>query len=336
MGKKTGVIIQYIIFLGGGIFLIWWQFNKMTPEEVTKFEFAISHANYWLLIPIVLLALASHFSRTIRWRILIAPMGYEPSLFNTFGVTMVGYLANTFVPRLGEILKCTMLGRYEKIPVQKLIGTVVIERVFDLICYLVVIFFTFLIQYKLVGNFIEEALTKIIDNNTGLPLWLRGTILFAIIIVVVLLVRFLIKRYASGKLVIKLQNFLAGLKEGFSSILKLQKRGWFLFHTLFIWSMYLLQIYIGFSAIPDLAHLGFSAACSVLTLATLANIITPGGIGTFPTAIFLVLRLYNIDQSTGEAFGWLMWGATTFIILFFGLLFLGLLYFKNRKIAPGV
>ena len=82
--------------------------------------------------------------------------------------------------------------------------------------------------------------------------------------------------------------------------------------------MYLAQVYIGFSAMSELSHLGFNAACSVLTLASLANIITPGGIGTFPTAIFLVLSLYKIDQSTGEAFGWLMWGASTSIILFFG------------------
>ena len=101
-------------------------------------------------------------------------MGYKPSLFNTFGVTMVGYLANTFVPRLGEILKCTLLGKYEKIPVQKLIGTVVIERVFDFVCYLIFILFTFLIQYKLVGNFIEEIIAPIMNNNTGRPLWLRA------------------------------------------------------------------------------------------------------------------------------------------------------------------
>ena len=95
--------------------------------------------------------------------------------------------------------------------------------------------------------------------------------------------------------------------------------------------MYLLEIYIGFAAIKEVSHLGLDAACSVLTLATLAMIITPGGIGTFPTAIFLVLGLYDIEQTTGEAFGWLMWGTTTFIILFFGLLCLGLLYFINKN-----
>ncbi len=331
MGKKIGVILQYIIFLGGGIFLIWWQFNKMTPVEVVNFKISLAHADYRILIPVVFMALASHVSRSIRWKILIAPMGYTPSLFNTFGVTMVGYLANSFVPRLGEILKCTMLGKYEKIPVQKLIGTIVIERIFDFCCYLIFIVVTILIQYKLVGDFVKVKLAALVNSKTGMPLWGRVLLIVSITVVLMWLLRFIFKKYAASKFIQRLKNFVTGLKEGIASIKKLQKRGWFLFHTLFIWSMYLLQIYVGFSAIQQVAHLGINAACSVLTLATLAMIITPGGIGTFPTAIFLVLTLYNIDQPTGEAFGWLMWGSTTFIVLFFGLLFLGLLFFINRK-----
>jgi glycosyltransferase 2 family protein len=330
MGKRIGLIIQYIIFLGGGIFLVWWQFSKMTLQEYKDFKFALYNADYRVLIPIIFIAVSIFISRAMRWRIMIAPMGYTPSFFNTFGATMAGFLANTFLPRIGEILKCTILGKYEKIPVQKLIGTVVIERIFDLLCYLILILFTFFIQYKLVGSFIKDALNKIV-NSASQPLWITVLLIAAIITAATLIFRFVFKKYAGGKIAIKTKNFLAGLKEGISSILKLQKRGWFLFHTIYIWSMYLLQVYIGFSAFADLSHLGFNAACAVLTLATFANIITPGGLGAFPTAIFLVLSLYNINQTTGEAFGWLMWGVTTFIILFFGLLFLGLLYFSNRK-----
>lgn len=331
MGKKIWNILQYFIFLGGGIFLVWWQFHKMTAEQIIKFKFALSTANYWLLIPVVVMSLASHLSRSMRWKILLQPMGYRPSLFNTFGVTMVGYLANSFVPRLGEILKCTMLSKYEKIPVQKLIGTVVIERLFDVVCYLVFICITVLIQYKLVGDFVKTELMAMMEANSGLPLWAKALLPIVVLAMVIWLLRFLFKKYAHSKFIQRLKNFFVGLKEGVSSIKRLQQRRLFLLHTLFIWTMYLLQIYIGFSAIQDVAHLGLDAACAVLTLATLAMILTPGGLGTFPTAIFLVLVLYKIDPSTGEAFGWLMWGTTTFIILFFGLLFLGLLFFINKK-----
>ncbi len=335
MSKRISVTIQYIVFLGIGVFLIWWQFNKMTAAEFEEFKLALSNANYIVIIPIVFIALASHLSRAIRWRIMIEPMGYRPSIFNAFNVTMAGYLANTFLPRAGEILKCTLLGKYEKIPVQKLIGTVVAERIFDFFCYLIFILFTFLIQYELIGNFIKDTLTQIMNNNTGQPLWVKALVIISIIAVTILILGFGFKKLASGKIILQIKHFLNGLKEGITSILKLQKRGWFLFHTVFIWSMYLLEIYIGFSAISNLNHLGFNAACAVLTLASLANIITPGGIGTFPTAIFLVLSLYNVNQTTGEAFGWLMWGVSTFIILFFGLLCLLLLHFYNRKKQAG-
>lgn len=331
MGKKIATILQYIFFLGGGILLIWWQFHNMTPDQVTKFKLALSNANYSMLIPVIFMSLASHVSRSVRWKILIAPMGYKPSLLNTFGVIMVGYLANSFVPRLGEILKCTLLGKYENIPPQKLIGTIVVERIFDFLCYLIFILITILIQFKLVGNFVKNEMAKIYNDTNGISFWTNIFIVLASIVTLVILIRLLIKKFNKSKLILRLKYFISGLKEGIASINNLQNRGWFLFHTVFIWSMYLLQIYTGFSAIQEVSHLGLNAACSVLTLATLAMIITPGGIGTFPTAVFLVLNLYSIDQSTGEAFGWIMWGATTFIILFFGSFSLAVLFFINRN-----
>lgn len=330
MQKKIWSILQYIIFLGGGIFLVWWQFDKMTPEQIEKFMSAIRHANYWILLPIIFMSLASHLSRSMRWKILMQPMGYNPSLFNTFGVTMVGYLANSFVPRLGEILKCTLLTKYEKIPTQKLIGTIVVERLFDFVCYLVIIVITVLIQYQLVGNFVQDKLHTVVTGS-GMSLWIKVALYFAGLIAFLLIIRWLFKKYGHISIVQKVKHFVAGLKEGISSIRNLQKRGWFLFHTFFIWSMYLLQIYVGFRSIHEVSHLGLDAACAVLTLATLAMIVTPGGLGTFPTAVFLVLQLYKIDDSIGEAFGWLMWGTTTFIILFFGSLYFGLLEVVNKK-----
>jgi len=202
MGKKLGLIIQYIIFLGGGIFLVWWQFSKMTPLEYKDFKYALYNADYRVLIPIIFIAVSIFISRAMRWRIMIAPMGYTPSFFNTFGATMTGFLANTFLPRIGEILKCTILGKYEKIPVQKLIGTVVVERIFDLLCYLVLILFTFFIQYKLVGSFIKDTFNKFI-NNTGQPLWMTGVLIFVIVTAVILYFVLFLRNMPAGKLQLK-------------------------------------------------------------------------------------------------------------------------------------
>ncbi|MBK7885608.1 MAG: flippase-like domain-containing protein [Chitinophagaceae bacterium] len=329
--KKILAVLKYVFFLGAGIFLVWWQFHKMTPEQEVKFQYALSNVNFWLIIPIVLMSLTSHLSRSCRWKILIEPLGYQPLIINIFGVTMVGYLANSFVPRLGEILKCTLLGKYEKIAPQKLIGTIIIERIFDLICYLVFIFFTVLIQYKLVGGFVKNNISELFKNNGGVPVWIKLLIIVSAIVLIILFIKWLVKKYQHNSIVQKIKKFIAGLSEGLATIKNLKKRGWFLFNTLLIWSMYLLQIYIGFSAIKDVSHLGLDAACAVLTLATLAMIITPGGLGTFPTAVYLVSQLYKIDTAVGEAFGWLMWGVSTAIILISGLIFSGILFFINKK-----
>ncbi|HTB52305.1 MAG TPA: lysylphosphatidylglycerol synthase transmembrane domain-containing protein [Ferruginibacter sp.] len=330
MTKQLSSILQYIIFLGGGILLVWWQFHSMTPIELKQFRFAISTANYWILLPVTLLATASYISRSMRWQLLCEPLGYKTSLVNVFGALMVGYLINSFVPRLGEIIKCTLLGKYEKIPAQKLIGTIVAERVFDIFCYLSFILLTVAVQYKLVGGFVAKYLNEMFSNQTGTPVWVKAILYGTILIIIIVLFKLVFKKYAHSKIVSDLRNFLNGLSEGIATIKNLKKKKAFLFHTVFIWSMYILQIYVAFYSIKEVAHLGIGAACTVLTLATLAMIVTPGGIGTFPTAIFLVLQLYKIEGSVGEAFGWLMWGATTFIIIMLGTVSLAVLFYKNK------
>lgn len=331
MKHRIILVLKYGIFLGLGIFLVWWQFSQMTPEQYLQFKFALANANYGIIPLIILMSLASHLSRAIRWKILIEPMGYNPSLLNTFSTTMVGYLANSFFPRLGEVLKCTLLGRYEKIPSQKLIGTIVIERIFDLICYAVFIAITVLAQFKIVGNFAKIKVSELAAGKNGLPLWGKLLIYSGIFFLVFFLLRFLYKKYHESKIIKKIKGFTSGLKEGIATIKKLKKSRWFLFHTVFIWCMYLGQIYIGFNAMKEVSHLGWDAACGVLTLATLAMIVTPNGLGTFPEAVLLVLGLYKVNEIDGKAFGWLMWGTTTFIILFFGLFFFIVLLLNNKK-----
>jgi uncharacterized protein (TIRG00374 family) len=330
MKKRFALIFQYIIFLGGGIALVWWQFHSMTPVQLQQFRFALSTAHYWILIPVTIVAIAGYISRSLRWQLLVEHLGYKTSLSNVFGSLMIGYLINSFVPRLGEIIKCTLLGKYEKIPPQKLIGTIVAERVFDVICYLTFIVITVFIQFKLVGVFVEKKLNELFGNQTRLSIGVRLTVYSLLLIAIIFICRLVFKHYAHSKIVTKLKNFLNGLSEGIATIKDLQKKKAFLLHTIFIWSMYVVEIYIAFYSIKETAHLGIGAACSVLTLATLAMIVTPGGIGTFPTAVFLVLQLYKIEGSIGEAFGWLMWGATTFIILAVGTISLAILFHRHK------
>ena len=330
MRKRLLSILNYLIFLGGGIFLVWWQLKSMDEEARSHFREAFQMANYWLIIPVVVMSLLSHLSRAMRWKLLMEPLEYRPALKNVFAVTMVGYLANAAVPRLGEVLKCTLLARYEKLHVDKLFGTILVERTFDLICYLLFIGFTVLIQVKVVGNYVRSKLDEA-THSAGFPWWGKLIIIIAIIVMLVLLVKLLTRTYPRNKVFIKINNFMKGIAAGFTSIKNLKHRKQFILHTIFIWSMYLLQIYIGFSAMDGTSHLNLQAACSVLALATLAMIITPGGIGSFPIFVMQTLVMYSIAAPLGNAFGWLLWGVSTGIVIIAGFTALLLLPYLNRK-----
>ena len=328
MKKKIIAIFKYLVFLGIGIFLMWWQLSKMTPCKECSFGIHCNMPITIVIIPIIIIAILSHISRAMRWKIMINHMGYHPSTSNTFYATMCGYFANTFIPRAGEILRCTLLARYEKVPVNKLIGTILVERFFDLFCYFLIIIFTICIQLNTVSDFVKKKVSLISNKDAVFPWW---AILLALVvagILVVMFVKWILKRHSNHRHIIKLKGFHIGLKEGFTSIILLKKRRLFLFHTVFIWAMYLLEIYIGFYALSATAGLGLGAALSVLSLATLAMIVSPGGIGAFPVAIQQVLLIYSIDNIS---FGWLMWSVSTGIVIVAGSISFALLIYNNKK-----
>src|SRR3954452_10222812 len=153
MNKKIINILKYLAFLGLGVFLVWWSLHQIPPEKWKDFETAFSTAKYGLLVPVFFILSSSHLLRAVRWKLLIQPLGYNPSLVNTFFAVMIGYLANLAVPRLGEVLKCTILARYEQVPAEKLVGTIVAERAFDLVCLGIVFFFAFALQFQEIGDF---------------------------------------------------------------------------------------------------------------------------------------------------------------------------------------
>ena len=330
MYKRLFSILQYFIFLGAGIFLVWWQLKDMTVIEKEEFANAFNHTNYWLIIPIVVMSLLSHLTRAIRWKYLMEPLGYTPALKNVFSVVMIGYLANSAIPRLGEILKCTFLARYEKLNVGKLVGTIIIERTFDFICFLTFIGITVLIQIDLIGNYVKEKIIKIGDT-AGIPVWVNGLIIILIIVLIIIIIKIFFKKFPHNKIIYKINLFIKGIAEGFKTIKQLKKKRQFLLFTFFIWTLYLLQVYIGFHAMEATSHLSLKAACSVLALASLAMIVTPGGIGSFPLFVMETLLIYSIASPLGKAFGWLIWGVSTGIVIIAGLACLLLIPYFNRK-----
>lgn len=328
MKKKLFSILKYAAFLGIGIFLTWWQFSKMTSIQKIQFRQSLLHANYIYLLPVFIVTVLGHLSRAIRWKILIEPMAYHPKTSNTFYATMGGYFANTFLPRVGEILRCTLLSRYENIPTTKLIGTILVERAFDLLCYFFLLIITFLIQIETVSDFIKDKINRLNAMKQGISVPLIILAVLIALFVIIFIFKWLFNRYQHHHYIIKLKGFHLGLKEGYSTILHLKKRKKFLAHSIFIWTCYLFEIYIGFSALNATSGLGIGAAFSVLSLATLAMIVSPGGLGAFPIAVQQILLIYNVDNIF---FGWLMWGVTTGIIIVVGLISFVLLIYQNKK-----
>lgn len=328
MKKKILSILKYSIFLSIGVGLVWWQVSRMSPGEKEQFLLSLQNAHWIYALPIVIIGILSHYFRALRWKLLIDPIG-NVSKMNAFYATLTGYFGNTFVPRAGEILRCTMLSRYEKIPFSKLIGTVIVERVFDLVSFAFFIFLTVIVQIDVVRDFVSDKIHLIFSPGSGFPVWAKLLIFLAVLAMLYIFTNWFLKRFSNHKFVAKLKDLWNELKEGLATILHLKKKGSFLVYTFLIWGMYLLQIYLGFQTIDVTAHLGIGAAMSVLTLSTLAMIIAPGGLGAFPVAVQQVLLVYHVDNIS---FGWLVWGANTAIIIIAGGISFLLLMHQNKKV----
>jgi hypothetical protein len=328
MRKTITSVVQYILFLGLGLFLLWYTTRDLTSEEVVMMKESLLNAKYLLVLPAMLMLLAAHYSRALRWKILMEPLGFQPSSVNTFFAVMLGYFFNLLVPRLGEIMKCTLLARYEKTPVDKLIGTMVAERAFDFISLIVVIFITIVLQIDIVGEYASAELSKLFTGDLNIG---RMVMVLLIAIAGLLLFRYIVHRYAHISIIGKIRKIIKGIWEGLTSVRFVKHKAAFFFHTIFIWAMYLLSIRIGFYAMEPVSHLGIEPSFTILSFGSLAMIVTQGGIGAYQLAVQKTLVLYDVSEVAGLAYGWLLWLVQTVMVLGVGLICLVLLPIFNRK-----
>lgn len=325
MKKKTLLtLLQYLIFFGLAFALILWQYRQLTPDDLAQIRVAFGQVKgrLWLLLPITVVGFLSHFFRALRWKLLLAPLNLRPSTFNITGAVLVGYLVNLLLPRMGEVARCTVLARYEKEPADKIIGTIVAERSFDLICLVLVSVLAFSIQVDVVQAY-ASGLMQQLSEKTGV---LLGAL--AILIGVVAVLFYIYKKGKNSKI----GGFIAGIGSGISAIWKMKSRSLFILYTILIWTCYLGLIYIGFYSLDATMHLGIPAALSVLVFGSLGMIVTPGGLGAYPIAVQEVLtQLYGVSAAMGLAFGWVSWLVQTLLLLVLGLLALLFLPIYNRR-----
>ena len=331
MNKKILGILQYILFLALGIFLVWWSVGKISEKDWMEIKSAIQSTNYILIIPVVGILLLSHFSRAIRWMILMEPLGFRPSIINTYLCVLLGYLANLAIPRLGEVLKCTFLSRYEKVPADKLVGTIVAERAFDLICLVIVLAITVFSQLDIIGHYASATLRAIVFDASGRFNFTKLALAIGIPVILLLLIRFFLHRFAHVHVIQRVKLMLKGIWQGLTSVRFVQHKGLFFFHTALIWICYLLSIRIGFEAIEQTSVYGLKASFSVLTMGSVGMIATQGGIGAYPLLVQETMMLYGLSENIAKAFGWLLWLVQFFMVLLFGFLSLILLPVINKK-----
>ncbi len=337
-GKKKSrliSILEYLFFLGLGFFLLWLSFRKL---DLNKVWGDIVNADYIWMAYSLFFAIMSHIVRALRWNMLINSMGYKTRLSSTFYSLMVGYMANTAVPRMGEFMRCGVLSKKEKIPFNSLFGTVISERLLDMLMLLIIIFMVIIFQLDLVGGYVSHIFSPIFHNMAN-NLWpiviLVASVILFFVLSIWLLYRFRarIKRISFYE---KVRVFLEGLWDGIKTVLRLKQKWLFIFYTIVIWLFYVLMVYFTFKLLPETLVLVFKDAFTLLGIGSLGIVApVPGGIGAYHFIIKSVLsEVYGIGGVAAGSFAAITHAGQTLLNVGVGALSYFMLMVLSKKQKP--
>ncbi|MBS1690445.1 MAG: flippase-like domain-containing protein, partial [Bacteroidetes bacterium] len=197
MKKTLLTILQYVIFLGLGIYIIFHLLHQLDAKQRENLVNAIKSVHLWLLAPIFVIGFLSHLFRALRWKLLLEPLNIHPSSVNVTFSVLIGYIANLVLPRAGEVAKCTVLGRYEKMPAHKMVGTIVAERAFDVFCLIIITVVAFLLQAHIIGSYAAELGHRFFENIVKNRVVL--TIVLAVVIVLMVILIMMYRRHRETK-----------------------------------------------------------------------------------------------------------------------------------------
>ena len=300
-----------------GVFCIYFSFRNINFSDFTQYFFEINYS--WVSIGIVLGAL-SHISRSYRWKYLINPLGYKLGFINSVLAVFSAYLINYTIPRAGDLARATMISKYEKIPLEKTLGTIVAERAVDVICIIIIISIGLIIEFQRIS---EKLISLTQDTEISVIL-----VYFGAFVILLFILNKILKKSKYYK---SITNFFSGIIEGLTVIFKMKKRNLFIIHSVFIWLMYVLMFWATSKAFVELYDVTFFQLMISFTLAALSIMFSNGGIGIYPLAVEESLGWYGIQSTTGLAFGWVSWLSQTMMVVIFGGLSLFVLPFINRN-----
>jgi uncharacterized protein (TIRG00374 family) len=323
-----GKFFRLIIFLLLGVFLVYYSVKDFSKEELDQVFVSFKSASPFYLFMVFFVSVLSHIIRAVRWKIMLSDEKEKVTVLDLFWAVMAGYLANLAFPRLGEVTRCGILKKYNDLDFSFAIGTVFFERIFDVICLFIALLLCLWIEFDVVYSFFNA--------NVFAPLFLKlnslnWLVLSSIAVLLILCVFFALRfvKKSNNKLLEQVKKLFSNFSQGFSFFRNVKLLWLFLLLTFGIWFFYYFGIIIGYSALPQMNNLGWGSGLSLLFTGAVAMIIVQGGIGAYPLALMQVLVLYNIDKSTGLAFGWLIWTLQTLVVLVLGAI--GFAYFELKK-----
>lgn len=331
MKAKTKSIIQFVVLLGVGILLVWLAFSQVA-EKKDEIVNAFTNANYFWVTVSVLIGFISHFLRAYRWNFLLEPLGHKTSLLNANAAVFIGYFANYGLPRMGEISRCTIADRYDKVPFQVGFGTVVTERIIDTFLLLIIFLLTLVFQFTELAGLMEKYIFSGVRTKSH-ALADRPIIAITLVIFIVgsAIALYILRKKILGKLKGKFGSVVKGFLEGLSSVRKLRNLGAFVGLSFLIWTAYFYSLYFCLKALPETAVINQTQCLTLMLFGTLGIVFTPGGLGAYHLIIAEILMFYSVEQVPAVAFPWLVWTSQFILIAVLGLISMAALPIINKK-----
>ena len=328
--SRLGDVLRLVIFLGIGFFFIYWFLLKLDPEQKAAIWNSLREADYGWVALAMGCCLLSHFVRALRWRLLFRPLGLRPTLNHTFGSVVIAYMGNLAFPRAGEVMRCATLRTSEGIPLEKSLGTVVTERIIDLLAFGLIVLLGMLVMLGKAKDWLYDTLSEKFTHLPNMTMIIVALVLLAILAFVVY--KFFWKKLLHIKLFAKIDELVRGMVDGVKSVFHM---GWkntllFLVYSGIIYLLYILGGLIIFHAFGETSWLGLRAAFVVYLFGTVGMTFSQGGIGVYPALVMMGLTdIYGISTTVGTACGWMLWGSQQAAVIVVGGAYM--IYFSVKK-----
>lgn len=323
-------VLRMSIFLGIGFFFIYWFLLKLDADQKAAIWQSFREANYWWVIVCVACSLLSHWIRALRWQLLFKPLGCHPKPNNTFGSVVIAYLGNLAFPRAGEVMRCATLRTSDNIPVEKSLGTVVTERIIDLLAFGLIVVIGMLVMFGQAKDWLYNTLSEKYNNLPNMAVILA--LLIGMAMIAFVLYKLLWKKLLHISLFAKINNLVLGMVDGVKSIFHMGGRNTLLFllYSAIIYMLYILGGLIIFHAFGETSWLGMRAAFVVYLFGSVGMTFSQGGIGVYPALVMMALTdIYGISVEVGTACGWLLWGSQQATVIIVGAAYM--IYFSMKK-----